>query len=108
VIIPNTIPFELPWFLGHAVDKTFDFWKDKFDTIAKHGGLIMFNAHPDRWYCGNKKAIYQLEKCLDYIIEKYDPSIMTAKELALYAKMERDAQRMICIDAKENIFIPNR
>lgn len=106
VIIPNTIPFELPWVLGYTVDKTFDFWKHKFDTIANHGGLIMFNAHPDRWFCGNEKAIIQLEKSLDYVIAKYDPEIMTAQELALHTKKERVEQRMICIDTKENIFIP--
>ena len=58
------------------------FWKPKFDLIAKSGGLIMINAHSDRWTCGNEKTCTELERCLDYIISTHDPAKMNAAEVA--------------------------
>ena len=107
VILPNTIPFELPWLLGYKVNETFEFWKKKFDTIGENGGLFMFNAHPDRWYSGNKKANYQLQKCLDYIIEKFDPAKLISKEAAQHAIIMKNSDKMSEIDKGQKIYVPN-
>ncbi len=104
--MPTTMPVELPGLLGYKLDETFQFWKNKMDTIANSGGLLLFNAHPDRWYSGNKKAAYQLEKCLDYIIEKYDPALLTGKEVANHTIQMKNIGAMQCIDENKKLYVP--
>lgn len=106
VVIPNTIPFETPWCCGYAVRHTLDFWKPKFDHVARSGGLIMFNAHPDRWYCGNRPAIEQLERCLDYILTTHDPATMTAAEAATHTLQMHRTGRTTELPGVPSISVP--
>ena len=106
VVIPNTIPFELPWFCGYNKRDTLNFWKPKFDAIAHAEGLIMFNAHPDPWYCGNQRAAECLAACLDYIIETHDPALMSARQVAKHAlAMARDGA-MLQISGHPSLMVP--
>lgn len=88
VILPNTIPFELPWYGGVDKGDTLAFWKPKLDRIALSGGLIMINAHPDTWLCGNQKAVETVEETLDYVLETHDPVALNARQLAEHARAQ--------------------
>jgi len=94
VIFPNTIPFEMPWMFGYKPDDTLSFWRPKFDFIARTGGLIMFNAHPDPWFCGNPRAADLFARCVDYVLEHCDPACLTAASLADHVRNQRKEARM--------------
>jgi peptidoglycan/xylan/chitin deacetylase (PgdA/CDA1 family) len=106
VVLPNTIPFELPWYCGYAVQDTLAFWKPKVDQIARAGGLIMINAHPDRWYCGNKPAARALDQLLDYIISQHDPVAMSGSGLALHMRKMRDQQCVMTLPGSPELRLP--
>lgn len=97
VLVPNTVMFELPFYLSYPKEYTFDFWRPKLDRIAQAGGLIMFNAHPDRWFSGNKSAVTYLRKCVEYILTKYDPACLTAGLVQQHVmnELKRGAMRQI-------------
>jgi hypothetical protein len=65
-IVPNTIPYDgPPRMCGYRVGEILTFWKPKLDWIARNGGLIMLNVHPDRWWSGTAKSAAMFGKVVD-------------------------------------------
>jgi peptidoglycan/xylan/chitin deacetylase (PgdA/CDA1 family) len=108
VVLPNTIPFELPWLCGYRVEESLEFWKPKIDKIAKAGGLIMINAHPDSWYCGNKKAARELSRLLEYIIDRHDPVAMNGAELAVHMGLMREKRCVMTLPGSPELHLPQQ
>ncbi|MDD2709056.1 MAG: hypothetical protein PHV34_13805 [Verrucomicrobiae bacterium] len=96
VVLPNTIPFEMPWLADIPLSQTFPFWRPKLDLICQEGGLVMFNAHPDQWYCGNSKAVAELERCLDHVLETHHPATLMPHQLSQYVR--ETFGRGACVD----------
>jgi hypothetical protein len=94
-VLPNTIPFEQLLRFGYHIEDALSFWQPKIDFIARTGGLIMFNAHPDRWFSGNAAGVAALSKCVDYICESHDPVCLTADQVAEHARSERERGAMV-------------
>ena len=88
VVMPNTIPFDMPWALGVDKAETTRFWRPKIDHIAARGGLIMINAHPARWFCGNDDGVAALEECARYVLERHRPWCATAAQIAEHVRGE--------------------
>ena len=51
--------------------------------------------------------LVQLEMCLDYTLEKHDPALLTAKEVAKHTNKLKEHDFMTKIDSSSNLFIPN-
>ena len=76
---------ELPYTLGQDFtlfvlleEKTIDIWKKKVDWIAKHGGMVLVNVHPDYMHFGSGKPplgtfpAHMYEELLIYIKSHYE------------------------------------
>ena len=91
-IVPNTIPYDAtPRFCGYLVGEILSFWKPKLDWIAGNGGLIMLNAHPDRWWCGTAKAAAMFGEVVDHVLQNHDPAVMRARDIS--AQLARESAR---------------
>ncbi len=88
VVLPTTVPFELPWAQGWGVRDTLAFWRDKIDRIAHRGGLLLVSASPEAWLTGNRQAAAAYERVLTYILESHHPACMTACQAALHVKTQ--------------------
>lgn len=88
VVVPNTIPFEVPWYFGLPRGQALAFWQPKLDAIASNGGLIMINAHPDPWWCGRPEALLSYGHCLTAAIRDHRPACVTAGEVADHARRQ--------------------
>jgi hypothetical protein len=89
-VLPNTIPYDdMPFFCGYRVKQILNFWKPKLEWLACNQGLIMLNAHPDRWWSGSAKAAEVFGTTIDYIIERYTPACLRAIDVAEHVFSER-------------------
>ncbi len=109
VVLPNTIPFEVPWIIpGLRRSDTHVFWRPKIKSIAQAGGLIMINAHPDRWYCGRRYAADILRKLMDDILETYNPAVMQAIDVARHTHHIHTLEGMHTLPGNPIVCIPRR
>lgn len=93
VELPYTLPQDFTLFVI-LEEKTPAVWKRKVDWIARHGGMVLINTHPDYMHFGPGKpgpeefsaSLYA--ELLEYINEKYDGEFWHAlpKELAQFWK----------------------
>jgi len=105
-ILPTTIPFEHLRTFGYRLEDALPFWRPKFDFIARSGGLILFNAHPDRWFSGNPTGAKALAACLDYILKNLDPACMTPDQVAEHTRQQRDGGAMIRLSGDPAVLAP--
>lgn len=54
VELPYTLPQDSTLFLIQR-EKSIDIWKKKLDWVAKHGGMVLLNTHPDYMAFGEKE-----------------------------------------------------
>ncbi|HYF36380.1 MAG TPA: hypothetical protein VD994_13885 [Prosthecobacter sp.] len=107
VVLPNTIPFDdMPGIVGYKPEELFAFWKPKIDAIAASGGLIMLNAHPDKWLSGNPRMLDSLGVVLRYILDTHDPARMTAREVAEHFRSQRFRGAVIDIPGEPLLAVP--
>lgn len=105
-VLPTTIPFEHLRAFGYRIADALAFWRPKFDFIARSGGLILFNAHPDRWFSGDAAGAKALGTCLDYILKNLDPACMTPDEVAAHTRRERDRGAMFSLGGDPPLHVP--
>jgi peptidoglycan/xylan/chitin deacetylase (PgdA/CDA1 family) len=77
VELPYTLPQDFTLFILMK-EKNIDIWKKKIDWIAKKGGMVLLNTHPDYMYFeGSRPGIEEYtvdyyQKLLEYIKLKYE------------------------------------
>lgn len=109
VILPNTIPFDdLPGACGYGWKDVLAFWKPKIDLICRNGGLVMFNAHPDKWLSGNKQGITALQACMEYALDTYNIEPMRAVDVADHFRLMSRNGATRAIDDNPKLEIPNQ
>jgi hypothetical protein len=104
--LPTTIPFEHLRAFGYRIEDALSFWRPKFDFIARCGGQILFNAHPDRWFSGNLTGARALAACLAYIGENLDPVCLTPDQVAEHTRGERDRGAMVDLGGDPSVHVP--
>jgi len=108
-ILPNTIPFDdVPRFCGYAVSDIFSFWKPKLEWIARNEGLIMLNAHPDRWWSGSADAAAVFDRSIGYVLENFDPARLNAGGLAEHLNTQFARGALIALGDSPKLEIPRR
>ena len=76
VELPYTLPQDFLLFILMQ-EKNIDIWKKKLDWIVDHGGMVLFNAHPN-YMNFNTTSHYEeyparyYEEFLEYIKSKYE------------------------------------
>ncbi|MEO5378865.1 MAG: polysaccharide deacetylase family protein [Magnetococcus sp. DMHC-6] len=109
VVLPSTIPFEMPWhILGMAKKDVRWFWTEKIQRLAHAGGLILVDAHPDRWLCGKRSAADHLREVMDYILQTHNPVVMQASAVARYTRQMNDEGAMLLVPGACPLRIPRR
>jgi peptidoglycan/xylan/chitin deacetylase (PgdA/CDA1 family) len=107
VILPNTVPYDdTPWFCGYNIESILAFWKPKLDWIAGNQGLIMLNAHPDRWWSGSKRAAEMFGQTLDYILDQHEPARLRAIDVANHFRAESVRGATIALAGDPRLEIP--
>ena len=76
VELPYTLPQDFLLFIL-LQEKNIDIWKKKLDWIADHGGMALFNAHPDYMNFETTShyeeyPVKYYEEFLEYIKSKYE------------------------------------
>jgi glycosyltransferase involved in cell wall biosynthesis len=120
VELPYTLPQDFTMFkVLH--EPNIDIWKGKVDWIAKHGGMVLLNTHPD-YMCfdGEKEKrdefpVSHYTEFLTYLRDKYEGQFWGAlpREVVRYysAKLvpaERNTRKKICMVTYSNYEIDNR
>lgn len=106
-ILPNTVPYDdTPWFCGYPVQEILAFWKPKLDWIAANHGLIMINAHPDRWWSGNARAAEMLGRTLDDILEHHEPVVLRGIDAAHHVFAESARGAMSVVEGTPELQVP--
>jgi peptidoglycan/xylan/chitin deacetylase (PgdA/CDA1 family) len=106
-ILPNTIPFDdAPRFCGYDLDEILSFWRPKFDWIGRNGGLIMLNAHPDRWWSGSLKAAEAFEQSVQYILDQHDPARFNARGVAEHLDQEGERGSLRRLEGRPSLQLP--
>lgn len=69
VELPLTISQEYRMFytLNLTDDEILKIWKEKINYIIKNNGLVLINAHPDKYLSGSKRGLRLYEEILKYI-----------------------------------------
>ena len=91
------MPYTLVQDFTHLVvmkEKSIKLWKDKLDWIARNGGMVLVNVHPDYMNFGNGKNDLEefsadlYEELLDYLNKEYDGQFWNglARDVARYYK----------------------
>ena len=106
VVLPNTIPFETPLYFGFSKKHYAEYWRNKVERISHEGGLILINAHPDRWYCGNDSGIRAFEELIDMVLDKHDPIVMTALQVADQIRKQEEAGAFVNFEGEPPISVP--
>lgn len=106
VVLPTTVPLELPWAMGWDVHDTLPFWRDKIDHIARQGGLLMISSSPEAWLSGNRQAASAYEGLLRYVLETHNPACMTACEASLHVKTQVIRGAMVDVPGSPRLRIP--
>jgi hypothetical protein len=88
VELPYTLPQDSTLFLLHQ-EKTNAIWRDKLDWVARHGGMVLINVHPDYLHMGGKGRLTVLDHYIDllvYLQQKYTDSYWHAlpREMATF------------------------
>ena len=88
VELPYTLPQDSTLFLLHQ-EKTNAIWRDKLDWVARHGGMVLINVHPDYLHMGGKGRLNVLDHYIDllvYLQQKYADSYWHAlpREMATF------------------------
>jgi len=88
VELPYTLPQDSTLFLLHQ-EKTNAIWRDKLDWVARHGGMVLINVHPDYLHMGGKGRLTVLDHYIDllvYLQQKYADSYWHAlpREMATF------------------------
>jgi peptidoglycan/xylan/chitin deacetylase (PgdA/CDA1 family) len=106
-VLPNTIPYDdMPRFSGYSLKQIMKFWKPKLDWVACNRGLIMLNAHPDRWWSGSAKAAETLGATIDYILERHAPARLRAIDVAEHAFRESSRRATIVLPGSPLVEVP--
>jgi hypothetical protein len=93
VELPYTLPQDSTVFIL-LKEQSIDIWRNKLDWIAKHGGMVLVNSHPDYMmmngndYGAWKYPVGLYEQFLKYVSGKYSDACWHALpgELAAYWK----------------------
>lgn len=107
VVVPGTIPFdELPWALGVEPSATTAFWRAKIDHVATRGGVIVVNAHPSPWFCGNAAGRAALRTCLEQILGSHSPWCATGRQIDAHVRTEVERGAMLPLAGEPAITVP--
>jgi hypothetical protein len=123
VELPYTLPQDFTLFILMK-EGNIDIWKKKLDWIAKNGGMVLLNTHPDYMNFGGKELGIEeyhsryYEEFIEYIKRKYEGQYwhVLPKELAKFWKQNQmkrqtegsihrvsaDGQQRRCIHVRKN------
>ncbi len=95
-------------------------WKEKVDWIARHGGMVLLNTHPDYMCFGGERQrdeypVARYEELLRYIRDTYDGALWHALPRAVsryyrdaVPEEKRNTRRKICMVAYSEYEVDNR
>jgi peptidoglycan/xylan/chitin deacetylase (PgdA/CDA1 family) len=107
VVLPSTIPFdELPWAIGVEPSATATFWQAKIDHVAATGGVMVVNAHPSPWFCGNTAGRDALRTCLEQIVSRHAPWCATGRQIEAHVRREAERGAMATLTGEPPIGVP--
>jgi glycosyltransferase involved in cell wall biosynthesis len=102
-------------------ERTIDIWKKKIDWIAKHGGMVLLNTHPDYMSFTNDESnphefpIALYRELLIYVRDKYEGQYWAAqpREVARYyvanvGPASRNSRKKVCMLAYTTYECDNR
>ena len=94
VELPYTLPQDSTMFLLFR-EKTSDIWLRKLDWIAKHGGMVLLNTHPDYMNFQNENSarefpVARYQEFLEYVRTSYKDQYWhaTPREVASYVRAD--------------------
>jgi len=96
VELPYTLAQDSTLFLLFG-ERTIDLWKHKVDWVARHGGLVLVNIHPDYVAMGGEPGDWKsfplafYEALLDYLNQRYAGAFWhaTPRAVAEYVRQSR-------------------
>jgi glycosyltransferase involved in cell wall biosynthesis len=102
-------------------EKSIDIWKKKVDWIAKHGGMVLLNTHPDYMCFGDAEPsrdefpIAWYEELLCYLRKNYEGKFWSAlpRDISRYycanvARPARNSRKSVCMIAYTGYECDNR
>jgi glycosyltransferase involved in cell wall biosynthesis/peptidoglycan/xylan/chitin deacetylase (PgdA/CDA1 family) len=109
VEMPYTLPQDFTLFVLFR-ERTVDIWKRKLDWLARHGGMVLINTHPD-YMCFNgarpgrdEYPVHYYEEFLNYVKQRYAGQYWDAlpRDVAAYYRTEvplaeRSSRKKICM-----------
>ena len=100
VELPYTLPQDFTLFII-LQEKSINIWKKKLDWIVSHGGMALFNTHPDYMNfqncstCHNEEyPVHYYSDFIEYIQKTYRDQFWNAlpEEIAAYVKKNQENQ----------------
>lgn len=108
VELPYTLTQDSTLFI-YLRERNADIWKQKLDWIARHGGMVLLNTHPDYMafngggHSSREYPVHYYREFLEYLNARYRSSFWSAlpRDVAAYCKrhpaLQRVSRKRVCM-----------